>query len=168
MLKFRRLLLAALLLAPLMARAEGPLLNVFGTVEINAPADKVWKMIRDFNGLNTWHPAFSADVIKSGTNNMVGAVRTLTLAGGPSFDEELLSLNDASRTVKYKIVGEAPLPVNGYVSWISVYPYKAGTSTVAWSGRFRAINSGPEDGKLVDTLNGLYKVGLDNLKKLAE
>lgn len=166
MFKLRRLLLAALIAAPLAAQAAD-VVNLFGSVEINAPADKVWAMIRNFDGLNTWHPAFSADVLKSGTNNEVGAVRTLTLAGGPSFDEELLAFSDTSRTLRYRIVGAAPLPLSGYVSWISVYPYNKGTSTVAWSGRF--VPDNPADGaELGKALNGLYKAGLDNLKKLAE
>jgi len=54
-------------------------LHVTESVEIKAPADKVWDAIKDFDGLNKWHPGFSADELVSGSNNAVGAVRKLTV-----------------------------------------------------------------------------------------
>ena len=72
-------LLAALPLAAL-AAAAGPL-KVTKTVEIKAPADKVWAAVKDFDSLNKWHPGFSADKIVKGTNNKPGAVRSLTDQG---------------------------------------------------------------------------------------
>ena len=53
--------------------AAAPKLHVTKTVTINAPADKVWNLVKDFNGLNNWHPAVAKDDIVEGTNNTVGA-----------------------------------------------------------------------------------------------
>ena len=36
------------------------------SVEINAAPSAVWNIVKDFDGLNKWHPAFSKDVLTKG------------------------------------------------------------------------------------------------------
>ena len=48
-------------------------------VFINAPVDKAWQKINNFGDLVAWYPAFANTEIKLGENNIVGAVRMLTL-----------------------------------------------------------------------------------------
>src|SRR3954464_1055835 len=85
-------------------------LHVNESIEINAPPAKVWSLVKDWNGLHKWHPAFSNTEIKSGTNNKVGAVRTLTMAdGGAKFDEELDEFKDRQRKYRYRIISDSPL-----------------------------------------------------------
>lgn len=74
------------------AAAQG-LLNAYQTVEIKASIWKVWDAVKDFDGLHKWHPMFADDVLKSGANDEIGSVRTITIKDGPSFDEELLSFD---------------------------------------------------------------------------
>ena len=57
-------------------------LRVVESVEIKASPDKVWATIKDFDGLNKWHPGFSSDEIVSGGNNAIGTVRKLTVKDG--------------------------------------------------------------------------------------
>ena len=85
---------AALLLAPAVAQAQAPL-NVYQTIDIAAPARKVWDTVKNWDNLHGWHPAFASTQLLSGQNNTVGAVRRLTLKDGPSFDEELTGFDDA-------------------------------------------------------------------------
>ncbi len=61
-------------------------------------------LAKDFNGLNTWHPALASDEIVEGKNNMVGAVRVLTLKGGGTIKEKLLAYDAKGRSFKYAIV----------------------------------------------------------------
>ena len=86
----RSFLLAAaiLLVAPAVAQAQAPL-NVYQTIDIAAPARKVWDTVKNWDNLHGWHPAFASTQLLSGQNNTVGSVRRLTLKDGPSFDEEL-------------------------------------------------------------------------------
>src|SRR5580704_3856480 len=52
------------------ALADAPkTLHVTQTVAIKAPVSKVWDAIKNFDGLPSWHPAFSKDEIVKGTNN---------------------------------------------------------------------------------------------------
>jgi mxaD protein len=155
------------------ALAAAPQLRVSKSVEINAPAGKVWKTIQDFNALNTWHPAVATDEIVEGKNNTAGAVRLLTLKGGGTIKEKLLAFSPGTRSFKYAIL-EGVLPVSSYTSTVAVKSAGKGKSTVTWSGRFKRKNVGdnPADSEndktAVDAISGVYQGGLDNLKKMLE
>jgi|SRR5450631_3130224 mxaD protein len=155
------------------AWAAAPPLTTSKTVTIDAPATKVWHMVKDFDGLNTWHPAVATDEIVEGKNNAAGAVRVLTLKGGGTIKEKLLVFNTAGRSFKYAIV-EGVLPVSGYTATLVVKPAGKNKSSVTWTGHFKRKNVGenPPDNEndktAVDTISGVYQGGLDNLKKIAE
>src|SRR5262249_7995700 len=127
--------------AAVSAWAEPPkTLHVTESVEIKAPADKVWDAIKDFDSLNKWHPGFSADEMVSGSNGKIGAVRKLTVKDGPSFTEKLTAYDDAKHSYHYMIV-ESPLPIAHYRSSISVRAGAAGMTKVTWSGSFKRKNA---------------------------
>lgn len=155
------------------AWAAAPPLTTSKSVSIDAPAAKVWNLAKDFNGLNTWHPALASDEIVEGTNNTVGAVRVLTLKGGGTIKEKLLAYDAKSRSFKYAIV-EGVIPVSHYTSTFVVKSAGKGKSTVMWTGHFKRKNVGDNPGDTendkaaVDAINGVYQGGLDNLKKMAE
>jgi len=167
---------AGLLVAlPGMALAAKPgYLHVNESVEINASPAKVWSLVKDWNGLHKWHPAFSNTEIKSGVNNKVGAFRTLTMTDGGKFDEELLGFSEKKKLYSYQIVGDSPLPVADYQSSIQVKSGKAkGTSVLVWKGKFKrkiADNppAGQDDAGTKKAIIGAYQAGLQNVKKLAE
>jgi mxaD protein len=165
--------LAVTVLASGYSVAAAPELHVHKTVTINASADKVWNLVKDFNGLNNWHPAIAKDDIVEGTNNTVGAVRLLSLKGGGTIKEKLLAFDAAGHSFRYAIV-EGVIPVSSYTSRLSVKSAGDNKSTVTWSGKFKRKNVGDNPGDsendktAVDTITGVYQSGLDNLKKLAE
>jgi len=148
-------------------------LKVVETVEVKASPDKVWAAIKDFDGLNKWHPGFSADELVSGGNGKVGSVRKLTIKDGPSFTEKLLAFSEAHHSYRYKII-ESPLPITGYVSTVTVRPAAGGMTKVIWSGTFKRKNASanpPEaesDAGATKLVKGVYRGGLDNLKKMLE
>ncbi|HTV98432.1 MAG TPA: SRPBCC family protein [Steroidobacteraceae bacterium] len=164
---------SALLMSGGTALAAAPWLHVRQSVEIAAPAGKVWKAVENFDGLNTWHPAVAQVEIVEGTNNTVGAVRLLTLKGGGTIKEKLLSFQPAARTFRYEIL-EGALPVSHYSSVLTVKSAGKGKSLVTWSGRFKRKNGGESPGDnendkaAVDAVTGVYQAGLQNLKKMLE
>ena len=160
--------LACMLLAPFTARAEQSLIAQ-QSVEIKSSQKAVWALVKDFDALEKWHPGFKDDVIKSGKNNTKGAVRTLTLDSGESFNEELLKYDDKKMFYRYRIVGDSPFPVTNYVSTMHVTKGRSATTKVIWQGKFHnKPGSEKSDQEVVDMLNGAYRAGLDNVKKLAE
>jgi len=154
------------------ALADAPkTLKVVKTVNIQAPVDKVWNTLKDFDSLNKWHPGFAKDEIVKGDNNKPAAVRKLTIKDGPSFTEELLAFDEATHSYRYRII-ESPLPLRDYVSHISVKPDGKGGSKVTWSGTFKRKSTSetpPEaenDDAAVKLITSVYEGGLANLKKM--
>jgi mxaD protein len=153
--------------------AAAPQLNASKTVTIDAAAAKVWNAAKDFNGLNTWHPAVAKDEIVEGNNNTIGAVRLLTLKDGGTIKEKLLGFDAAGHKFKYAIV-EGVLPVSSYTSTFIVKSIGKGKTSVTWSGSFKRKNIGdnPADNEndktATDTVGSVYQTGLDNLKKIVE
>jgi mxaD protein len=164
---------ALALAAAASALAAAPRLQVTETVTIDAPVPKVWKAIKDFNGLGSWHPAIAKDEIIEGRNNQVDAVRLLTLKDGGTIKEKLLVFNPAAHTVKYTIL-EGVVPVSDYTSTIRVTGAGEGKALVTWSGHFLRKNTGDNPGPTendktaTDAIHGIYRSGLDNLKKMIE
>jgi mxaD protein len=155
------------------AWAAAPVLHATKTVVIDASAYKVWHTAKDFNALNTWHPALASDEIVEGTNNTVGAVRLLTLKGGGTIKEKLLEYDDAEHSFKYAIL-EGVLPLSDYTSTFVVKSLGKRKSEVIWSGRFKRKDTSDHpsdkenDKAAIDTANAIYQGGLDNLKKIVE
>lgn len=153
--------------------ADAKKLTVSESVTINAPAAKVWEKVHNFNDLGAWHPAVAKTEITSGTNNKKGAVRQLTLQDGGKINEKLLAFSDKHMTFKYTII-DGVLPVSNYVSSITVKADGANKSTVVWHGDFKRkdLNSNPakdqDDETATKTITGVYRGGLDNLKKISE
>jgi len=160
--------LVVLLASPLIVRADKPLIAQ-QSIEIKAGPKTVWDLVKNYDGVPKWHPAFTGDVIKSGKNNMKGAVRTLTMGSGESFDEELLKFDDKKMFFRYRIVGDSPFPITHYVSTLSVKKGKGGMTKVIWQGKFNnKPDSGKTDEEVIEMINGAYKAGLENIKKLME
>lgn len=156
-----------------LAVAKAPLLHVNQSVEIAAPAHKVWKAVASFDALNTWHPAVAKDEIVEGKNDEPGAVRLLTLRDGGTIKEKLLAFEPKTRTYRYEIL-EGVLPVSDYKSTLTVASTGKGKCTVTWSGHFRRKDTGASpadnanDKTATDTITSVYQGGLQNLKKMME
>jgi hypothetical protein len=58
-------------------------------VEVTAPPQKVWELIKDFDGWQNWHPAVASTEITSGKGNTHGTVRVLTTKDGAKITERL-------------------------------------------------------------------------------
>jgi polyketide cyclase/dehydrase/lipid transport protein len=81
-----------------------------------ATPEAAWKKIGDFCGIATWHPAVEKCVLSDD-----GKMRTLSLKGGGTIVETLVSRDDNAHSYTYEIVS-SPLPVSDYVSTIKVLP----------------------------------------------
>jgi len=166
--KILALSLAVVLALPLVARADKQLIAQ-QSIEIRGSPKAVWDVVKNFDGLAKWHPAFKDDVIKAGKNNTKGAMRTLTLSSGETFDEQLLKFDDSKMFFRYRIIGDSPFPITHYVSTMSVKKSKGGMTKVIWQGKFiNKADSGKTDDEVVEMISGAYRTGLENLKQLIE
>ncbi len=167
--------LAALVaLVPLAAQAHGPSRKkVEEKITINAPPDKVWAVVGNFQDMS-WLPPVETTTGQGG--NEIKATRTLTLKGGATVDEELYKYSAENRSLSYRInkVDVKTLPVNNYSSTIKVEPAEGGQSTVTWDGAFYRgyMNNDPppdlNDEAAIKAVKGLYQTGLEGLKAKIE
>lgn len=169
-------LLVSLTLFASSVQAHGPTRQkVTETIEINASAEKVWDIIKDFGVAHTWLPMVEATESEGG--NEPGATRILTLGPDVKVYETLKTYNADKMMYKYKIPVDTHdvkiLPVNNYSATISVEANGEG-SIVSWKGAFYRgyPNNDPppelNDETAVKAVTALYKAGLAGLKTVAE
>lgn len=155
------------------AQAHGPTRQkVTEKITINAPADAVWARVKNFDALKDWHPAVAESPASAG--NTEGSVRSLKLKGGGALEETLEGFDEAKMKFSYRAKDGGALPVTNYTSTLQVTAVGPKESTVEWRGAFyRAYpNNDPppdqNDEAALKAVTGVYKSGLENLKKLIE
>ena len=85
---------------------------------INASIDRVWRIVRDFNGHDTWHPLVAESRIEGdGPGDCVGAVRRFRLRDGSELREQLLYLSDRDHAFGYCLY-DTPIPLLNYVAHV--------------------------------------------------
>jgi mxaD protein len=120
--------------------AAVPELHVNKTIIIAAPADQVWNAAKDFDKLATWLPGLASVEIVSGTNNTAGAVRVVTLDGGGTVREKLLTFDERGHRFRYAMV-DSQLTVDHYVGSFMVTAIGPHQTRVTWSARFKRKNT---------------------------
>lgn len=106
---------------------------------IDAPIEKVWARIRDFNGLPSWHPRMVKSEIEGGRpSDEIGCVRRFQIASGAMVREKLLAFSDDDHSVTYSIL-ETPQPISNHEATLSLRPITDGNRTYAeWTATFDA------------------------------
>jgi carbon monoxide dehydrogenase subunit G len=154
------------------ALAHGPVRQkAIEKITINASPAVVWEKIKNFDALKDWHPAVAESAADKG--NSVGSVRQVKLKGGGELTETLEGYDDTKMKYSYRAKDGGALPVSNYTSTISVTADGSQT-VVEWRGAFYRgfLNNDPppelNDEAAMKAITGVYKSGLENLKKLVE
>jgi mxaD protein len=168
------LLAAAALFVPQAFGAGATELTARQSITINAPPEAVWAVVGDFNGLPRWLGTIEYSEILLGTNNEVGAIRQVTRRNGTKVTERLIDYDPRSMRLAYTYVDGA-VAASDYFPVLVVKDGGNGTSVVEWTARFKRLSywvdpppAGQEDKTLTDFYNGLYKAGLESLKRVVE
>lgn len=151
---------AACMLCSSLSIAEPEALHISKSVDVNAPAAEVWKLVGNYNAIPTWHPAVTTSDL-TGTGYAHGDIRVLTLKDGAKIYDELTVYEDLEKSYTYRLI-KSPLPLFGYIGQLSVVDNKQGGSTVTWSSRFYADGVG--DDEAMNIIDGVYASGLESLK----
>jgi uncharacterized protein YndB with AHSA1/START domain len=139
--------------------------QVYTSSVIDAPADAVWDVIRDFNALPRWHPLIADSRIENGfAADKVGCVRAFRMRDGGALREQLLSLSDYEYACTYSIL-DSPMPISNYVATLKLTPVTDGNRTFAeWSAEFDCDEA--RERELVESIGqGVFQVGFDALKQ---
>jgi len=141
------------------------MVKVYTSSVIDAPAERVWAVVRDFNALPNWHPLIRDSRIEGNhPGDKIGCVRNFNLKDGGNIRERLLALSDYDYSCTYAIL-ESPMGVSNYIATLKLAPVTDGNRTFAeWSAEFDC----PADrtGALVQTVGqGVFQGGFDALKR---
>lgn len=113
------------------------MVKVYTSSVIDSPADRVWALIRDFNGLPAWHPGITDSRIEQQqAADKIGCVRNFRTRDGGTIRERLLTLSDYEYECTYSIL-ESPMGVENYIATLKLTPITDGNRTFAeWSAEF--------------------------------
>ena len=139
--------------------------RVIRSTVLDAPADEVWAVIRDFNGHDRWHPAVDESHVERGEpSDRVGCVRAFRLASGDRLRERLLTLSDMEQTFAYCLL-DTTIPLFNYVAHVRLLPVTDGDRTFwEWESRFDAPKGrGAELARTVG--EDVYAAGFDAIRR---
>jgi hypothetical protein len=141
------------------------MVKVYTSSVIDAPADRVWAHVRDFNGLPRWVPVVESSRIENGLPpDKIGCIRNFILKDGGNLREQLLALSDYEYSCTYSILS-SPMGVSNYVATLKLTPITDGDRTFAeWTAEFDCEPS--REQQLADQVGqGVFQAAFDNLKR---
>jgi|TARA_B100001964_G_scaffold20749_1_gene21085 hypothetical protein len=114
--------------------ATAAMVKVDKSTVIDAPIERVWAVLRDFNGHESWHPAVAESRIENqNPADKIGAVRNFRLEDGGVLREQLLALSDREHSFSYCLL-DTPIPLFNYVAHVALKPVTDGNRTF-WQWR---------------------------------
>jgi Polyketide cyclase / dehydrase and lipid transport len=140
-------------------------IRVYTSSVIDASAEAVWDVVRDFNALSRWHPLIADSRIEnSQAADKVGCIREIRLRDGARIREQLLTLSDFDYQCTYSIL-ESPMPMTNYIATLKLTPITDGNRSFAeWSAEFECDEAQERD--LAETIGqGVFQGGFDALKQ---
>jgi len=154
--------------------AHGPSRQkVVETIEINAPADKVWAVVGTYKDF-TWHPEIAKSEAMDGFEPEK-TKRTLTFKKGGIVVDKLMRYEPDNRFISFMTaeVDLKMLPVSGYSSYFTLTP-QGDKTLVEWKGAFYRgyVNNDPppelSDKAAIEAVTAFQKAGLAALKAKIE
>lgn len=132
------------------------------SVDIPKSPDHVWQIIGGFGSLPDWLPYIPESELLDG-----GRMRRLTSQDGGVIVERLQAFDHTARSYSYAIE-QAPFPVTGYLSTLTVHPVpgRPDASRVEWSGSFTPVGVG--DAEAEELFHGIYGDGLAALVRAVQ
>jgi hypothetical protein len=140
--------------------------RAYASSVIQASIDKVWAIVRDFNGLPNWAPAIAKSEIEAGLPaDRVGCIRSFYTHDGGHIRERLLYLDDQNHSLRYNFETPA-FPVRNYIATMRLYPVSdSGHTFCEWEATF---DEGPGDEGRYEAIisQDVFAANWTNLKAL--
>ncbi len=135
-------------------------MKVLVTEEVQASAADVWDLVRGFGDILKWSGGAIESVSVEGDG--IGAVRTISIAGGAQLQEKLEAHDDAERMFSYSFVGKLLLPLDDYYATMSIIETGANQCRVEWGSTFTP--NGVSEEQATGMVEGIYKNGIAGIK----
>jgi len=139
--------------------------KAFVSTVINAPIERVWRVVSDFNGLPSWMPGMKDSAIEPGKNaTEVGAVRRLSMTGTKdALRERLETFSPGEFLITYSVL-DGPLPVKNVRTSLRLRPITDIYGTLGeWSTEFETEKGKEEEGE--QFMARVFSAGFRSLKR---
>jgi|SRR4051812_20941133 len=139
--------------------------KVLVSTVINAPIERVWRTVADYNGLPAWMPGMKDSVIEDGKKpTELGAVRKLGMQASKDLLRERLEVFDPeAHTITYSVL-QGPLPVKNIRTTMHLRPITDSYGTLGeWSTQFDTEPGKEEEGQ--QFMARVFGAGFRALKK---
>ncbi len=124
---------------------------------INVSAEKAWKKLSTFRGIEEYSPIAKSETHGEGA----GAKRTCYMPDGAAIHEVLNKVDESSMEFQYEIT-DGPFPISSYVSDVKVTPKSENSCEITWACEF---TSEPEaQAEMSQLFEGFYNVIIDSLE----
>jgi NADPH2:quinone reductase len=140
------------------------MIRVVRSAVIDAPIERVWAVLRDFNSHTAWHPAIAESAIENDEpSDQIGCVRSFSLKDGNHIREQLLALSDNDYVSTYCIL-DATLPLSRYVATVQLKRITDGERTFwHWQSTFDTPRGREQE--FADLVGkGVYEGGFEGLR----
>ena len=137
-------------------------MGCFNSIVINAPAQDVWDVLKNFHNLSWSKNVVSkVAIIGDKSSNEIGAKRILN----DVFHETLVSLNENNKSFTYSIDDGPDVVskdnVDGYLGEVTVFEVSADNSSfVLWTSEWKSA----KNDTVADFCNPIYHALLNDLK----
>ena len=141
------------------------MVRVYTSSVIDASAESVWEVVRDFNALSRWHPLIVDSRIENNqASDKVGCIREIRLRDGGRIREQLLTLSDFDYQCTYSIL-ESPMPLTNYIATLKLTPITDGNRAFAeWSAEFDCDEA--QERELAENIGQtVFQAGFNALKQ---
>ena len=139
------------------------MIEVLVTTEVEASADALWSIVSDFGTVDWMNGVSKVEIEGEGP----GMVRLIFASpDGPPIREQLESIDEDARCLRYGIPEGNPLPVDDYHSHMTVVDLGDGRSRLDWG--CSAVAKGTDEAAAQATVEGMYGVLVSWVKAKAE
>ncbi len=140
------------------------MIKVTRTAIIDEPIERVWALIRDFNGHDHWHPAVAYyQIERNEPADQIGSVRDFQMQDGGRVREQLLSLSDQEHSFTYCIL-DATMPLKRYVATCTLKRVTDGNQTYWWWQSTFETPKGSEAELARVVSDGVYQAGFEGAR----
>lgn len=155
------------------AKAHGPTpQKIDESIVIDAPIEKVWAVVKDFDKISTWHPDVTSS--KGDGKNESDGMRTLTLSDGDIVESlDYYSETDHEYIYRLKTENTDALPASSYTLTFKLTA-EGDETLVNWKGRAYRGDTGNSpieklnDASVIKVMSAFFKNGLKGLKEAVE
>jgi hypothetical protein len=142
--------------------------HVVRSTIIETPVERLWSVLRDFNGHDRWHPIVAkSEIERAYPSDRVGCVRRFVLRDGSELREQLLTLSDLEMTFSYCLL-DTPIPLFNYVAHVRLLPVTDGNRSF-WHWESRFTTPPGREAELTGVVGDeVYTNGIEAVRRLPE